>query len=145
GLSRDVALQLIKSPHLEKFEEYVSRFVVQPSLVATILVNISKALARDGVEVTEEKITSVLEALEKKVVTKEAVEEVLRNMKPGERAEEAAKRLGLVRLSREEVRKIVEQVAREVGKEKALGEVMRRYRGRVDVEDVRQVLSELSF
>ncbi|MFN3804555.1 MAG: Glu-tRNA(Gln) amidotransferase subunit GatE [Pyrobaculum sp.] len=145
GLSRDLALQLIKSPHLERFEEYVSRFAVQPPLVATILINISKALAREGVEVTEEKIASVLEALQKKVITKEAVEEVLRNMKPGERADEAAKRLGLVRLSREEVRKIVEQVAREVGREKALGEVMRRYRGRVDVEDVRQVLSELSF
>jgi len=96
------------------------------------------------VEVTEEKVALVLEALDKRVITKEAVEEVLRNMKPGESAEEAAKRLGLVKLSYEEVRKIVEDVAKEVGRDKALKEVMRRFRGRVDVEDVKRALSELN-
>jgi len=64
---------------------------------------------------------------------------------PGESAAEAATRLGLVRRPFEAVRKIVEEVAREVGREKALGEVMRRYRGRVDAEDVRRALSELHF
>jgi glutamyl-tRNA(Gln) amidotransferase subunit E len=146
GLSRDLALQLIKSPHLEKFEEYVARFKsVPPQLIAAVLLNVARALSREGVEVTEEKLASVFEALDKKIITKEAVEEVLRNMKPGESAEEAARRLGLVRLSYEEVKKIVEEVAREVGREKALGEVMRRFRGRVDVEDVKRALSELSI
>jgi glutamyl-tRNA(Gln) amidotransferase subunit E len=144
GLSRDLALQLIKSPHLEKFEEYVARFKsVPPQLIAVVLLNVARALSREGVEITEEKLTSVFEALDKKIITKEAVEEVLRNMKPGESAEEVARRLGLVRLSYEEVKKIVEEVAREVGREKALGEVMRRFRGRVDVEDVKRALLEL--
>lgn len=145
GLSKDLALQLIKSPYLEKFEDYVSKYKVPPQQIATILLNISKALAREGVEITDEKIVSVLEALEKKIITKEAVEEVLRNMKAGESAEEVAKRLGLVRMSYEEVKKVVGEVVREVGKDKALGEVMRRYRGRIDVEDVRRALSELYF
>lgn len=145
GLSRDLALQLIKSPHLEKFDEYVERFKsVPPQLIAAILLNVARALSREGVEVTEEKVALVLEALDKRVITKEAVEEVLRNMKPGESAEEAAKRLGLVKLSYEEVRKIVEDVAKEVGRDKALKEVMRRFRGRVDVEDVKRALSELN-
>jgi glutamyl-tRNA(Gln) amidotransferase subunit E len=145
GLSRDLALQLIKSPHLEKFEEYVARFrSVPPQLIAAVLLNVARALSREGVEVTEEKLASVFEALDKKIITKEAVEEVLRGMKPGESAEEAARRLGLVRLGYEEVKKIVEEVAREVGREKALGEVMRRFRGRVDVEDVKRALSELN-
>jgi Archaeal Glu-tRNAGln amidotransferase subunit E (contains GAD domain) len=144
GLSRDLALQLIKSPHLEKFEEYVARFrSVPPQLIATVLLNVARALSREGVEITEEKLTSVFEALDKRIITKEAVEEILRNMKPGESAEEVARRLGLVRLSYEEVKKIVEEVAREVGREKALGEVMRRFRGRVDVEDVKRALLEL--
>ena len=146
GLSKDLALKLVKSPHLEKFEEFVARFKsLPPHLIASIMLNTAKALAREGVEVTEEKLASVFEALENKVITKEAVEDVLRAMKPGESAAEVAKRLGLVRLPFEEVRKIVEEVAREVGKEKALGEVMRRYRGRVDAEDVRRALSELHF
>ncbi|MGC8994441.1 MAG: Glu-tRNA(Gln) amidotransferase subunit GatE [Pyrobaculum sp.] len=146
GLSRDLALQLIKSPQLEKFEEYVERYRrVPPQQIATLLINISRALAREGVEVTEAKIESVLEALDKRVITKEAVEEVLRGMRPGESAEEAAKRLGLVRLPYEEVKKIVEEVARQVSREKVVGEVMRRYRGRVDVEDVKRALSELHF
>jgi glutamyl-tRNA(Gln) amidotransferase subunit E len=146
GLSRDLALQLIKSPHLEKFDEYVERFKsVPPQLIATILLNVARALSREGVEVTEEKLISVFEALDRRVITKEAVEDVLRNMKPGEPAEEAARRLGLVRLSYYEVRKMVEEVAREVGRDKALREVMRRSRGRVDVEDVKRALSELSF
>jgi len=146
GLSRDLALQLVKSPHLEKFEEYVARFrSVPPQLIATVLLNVARALSREGVEITEEKLTSVFETLDKKIITKEAVEEVLRNMKPGESAEEAARRLGLVKLSYEEVKKIVEEVAREVGREKALGEVMRRFRGRIDVEDVKRALSELSI
>jgi glutamyl-tRNA(Gln) amidotransferase subunit E len=144
GLSRDLALQLIKSPHLEKFEEYVARFrSVPPQLIAAVLLNVARALSREGVEVTEEKLASVFEALDKKIITKEAVEEVLRGMKPGESAEEAARRLGLVRLGYEEVKKIVEEVAREVGREKALGEVMRRFRGRIDVEDVKRALLEL--
>jgi glutamyl-tRNA(Gln) amidotransferase subunit E len=108
GLSRDLALQLIKSPHLEKFDEYVERFKsVPPQLIATILLNVARALSREGVEVTEEKLISVFEALDRRVITKEAVEDVLRNMKPGEPAEEAARRLGLVRLSYYEVRKMV--------------------------------------
>ena len=146
GLSRDLALQLIKSPHLEKFDEYVERFKsVPPQLIATILLNVARALSREGVEVTEEKLISVFEALDRRVITKEAVEDVLRNMKPGEPAEEAARRLGLVRLSYDEVRKMVEEVAREVGRDKALREGMRRFRGRVDVEDVKRALSELSI
>ncbi|MCI4447235.1 MAG: Glu-tRNA(Gln) amidotransferase subunit GatE [Pyrobaculum sp.] len=146
GLSRDLALQLVKSPHLERFEEYVARFrSVPPQLIATVLLNVARALSREGVEITEEKLTSVFETLDKKIITKEAVEEVLRNMKPGESAEEAARRLGLVKLSYEEVKKIVEEVAREVGREKALVEVMRRFRGRIDVEDVKRALSELSI
>jgi glutamyl-tRNA(Gln) amidotransferase subunit E len=145
GLSRDLALQLIKSPHLEKFDEYVERFKsVPPQLIATILLNVARALSREGVEVTEEKLISVFEALDRRVITKEAVEDVLRNMKPGEPAEEAARRLGLVRLSYDEVRKMVEEVAREVGRDKALREVMRRFRGRVDVEDVKRALSEIN-
>ena len=144
GLSRDLALQLVKSPHLERFEEYVARFrSVPPQLIAAVLLNVARALSREGIEITEEKLISVFETLDKKIITKEAVEEVLRNMKPGESAEEAARRLGLVRLSYEEVKKIVEEVSREVGREKALGEVMRRFRGRVDVEDVKRALLEL--
>jgi len=146
GLSRDLALQLVKSPHLERFEEYSARFrSVPPQLIAAVLLNVARALSREGVEVTEEKLISVFEALDKKIITKEAVEEVLRNMKPGESAEEAARRLGLVRLSYDEVRKMVEEVAREVGRDKALREVMRRFRGRVDVEDVKRALSEIIF
>ncbi|MGB9704045.1 MAG: Glu-tRNA(Gln) amidotransferase subunit GatE [Pyrobaculum sp.] len=146
GLSRDLALQLIKSPQLEKFDEYVGRYKqVPPQQIANMLVNTSRALAREGVEVTEAKIESVLEALDRRVITKEAVEEVLRGMRPGESAEEAAKRLGLVRLPYDEVKKIVEEVARQVSREKVVGEVMRRYRGRVDVEDVKRALSELHF
>jgi len=146
GLSKDLALKLVKSPHLEKFEEFVARFKsLPPHLIASIMLNTAKALAREGVEVSEEKLASVFEALENKVITKEAVEDVLRAMKPGESAAEVAKRLGLVRLPFEEVRNIVEEVAKEVGKERALGEVMRRYRGRVDAEDVRRALSELHF
>jgi glutamyl-tRNA(Gln) amidotransferase subunit E (EC 6.3.5.7) len=144
GLSRDLALQLIKSPYLEKFDEYATRFKsVPPQLIATVLLNTARALSREGVEVTEEKLISVLEALDKKVITKEAVEEVLRNMRPGESAEEVAQRLGLIKLGYEEVKRIVEEVVREVGKDKALKEVMRRFRGRVDVEDVKRALSEI--
>jgi len=146
GLSRDLALQLIKSPHLEKFDEYVERFKsVPPQLIATVLLNVARSLSREGVEVTEAKLISVLEALDRRVITKEAVEDVLRSMKPGESAEEAARRLGLVKLGYDEVRKIVEEVARQVGRDKALREVMRRFRGRVDVEEVKRALSEISF
>ncbi|AAL64768.1 Glu-tRNA(Gln) amidotransferase subunit GatE [Pyrobaculum aerophilum] len=145
GLSKDLALQLIKSPHLEKFEEYLDKFrSVPPQLIASILLNISKALAREGVEIDGAKIESVLDALNRRVITKEAVEEILRNMRPGESAEEVARRLGLVRLPYEEVKKIVEEVSRQTAKEKIIGEVMRRYRGRVDIEDVKRALAEIA-
>nr|KJR74090.1 MAG: glutamyl-tRNA amidotransferase [Thermoproteus sp. AZ2] len=143
GVNRDMAVRLIKSPWLDYFEDYISKYKVPPTLIASILLNTARALSREGVDVTPEKIESVLKALEAGAITKEAVEEVLRAMKEGEDALDAAKRLGLIRMPYEEVKKIVEQLVKEVGPDKALREAMRRYRGRVDASDVAKALEEL--
>lgn len=146
GVNKNMALQLVKSPWLDYFEEYVARFKnVAPTQIASLLLNTARALSRDGVVVTPEKIESVLEALDSALITKEAVEEILRAMREGEAAAETAKRLGLVRMPYDEVKKIVEGLVKEVGPDKALGEAMRRYRGRIDASDAARALKELGF
>ncbi len=145
GVNKDMATRLVKSPWLEHFEEFVEKYKrVPPVQIASILLNTARALAREGVEVTPEKIDSVLSELDKGNITKEAVEEVLRAMKEGEGALDAAKRLGLLRMPYEEVRRVVEQLIKEVGPDKALKEAMRRYRGRADAGDVMRALKELT-
>lgn len=145
GVNKDMAMRLVKSPWLEYFEDFVDKYKrVPPTQIASLLLNTARALSREGVDVTPEKIDSVLEELDKGNITKEAVEEVLRAMKEGESALDAAKRLGLLRMPYEEVKKIVEELIKEVGPEKTLKEAMRRYRGRIDAGDVMRALKELS-
>lgn len=145
GVNKDMAVRLVKSPWLEHFEEFVEKYKrVPPVQIANILLNTARALAREGVDVTPEKIDSVLSELDKGNITKEAVEEVLRAMKEGEGALDAAKRLGLLRMPYEEVKRVVEELIKEVGPDKALREAMRRYRGRADAGDVMKALKELT-
>jgi glutamyl-tRNA(Gln) amidotransferase subunit E (EC 6.3.5.7) len=117
---------------------------VPPTQIASLLLNTARALAREGVDVTPEKIESVLAELDRGTITKEAVEEILRSLKEGESALDAAKRLGLVKMPYEEVKRVVEGLVKEVGPDKALREAMRRYRGRIDSGDVARALKEIA-
>lgn len=145
GINRDMAVRLVKSPWLDYFNDFVQKYAnVPPTQIAGILLNTAKALAREGVEITPEKIEAVLAELNRGNITKEAVEDILRSMREGESVLEAAKRLGLVRMPYDEVKKIVEELVREVGPDRALKEAMRRYRGRIDSMDVMKALREIT-
>lgn len=145
GVNKDMALRLVKSPWLDYFDDFVHKYKrVPPTQIASLLLNTARALAREGVDVTPEKIESVLAELDRGTITKEAVEEILRSLKEGESALDAAKRLGLVKMPYEEVKRVVEGLVKEVGPDKALREAMRRYRGRIDSGDVARALKEIA-
>lgn len=145
GINKDMAVRIVKSPWLDYFNEWVAKYSkVPPIQIASFLLNTAKALSREGVDIVPEKIESVLDALNRGLITKEAVEEILRNMKENESAFDVAKRLGLIRMSYAEVKEIVERLVKEVGRDNVVKEAMRRYRGRVDVSDVQRALNELT-
>jgi len=147
GLGREQAMQLVRSPHLDLFEELVERYPgVPPTVIATFVLSTLKQLHREGLEPSEEQIMDVFSAYSLGHITKEAIPDVLREVvRTGTSAVESAKRIGLIRLSYEKVKEIVLKYLKEVkSADKVFGLVMRDYRGRVEAEDVRRALEELS-
>ena len=160
GLSRDLAKQLIRSHYLPLYEDLVSRFSgrIDPQLIAVTLINTLKALRSEGVDVSrisEETLTEVFDAYSRGLFSKEAIPDVLRGLaqSPGESVESIVERLGLGRLSMEDLERIVsevlrseERIVRERG-ERAfsaiMGRVMARVRGRVDGRVVSQVVRRM--
>ena len=163
GVSRELAEQIMRSRYLPLYEELVSRYrgSVQPSLIASTLINTLKSLRAEGIDVdslSEEAIREIFDLLSKGVFSKEAIPDIIKyvcekKVEPSRAIED----LGIKRLSIEDVEKIVDDFIErnrlEVIKrgDKAYGYVMGRVmeilRGRVDgkmVSDiVRRKLSSL--
>ena len=154
-LSDDLAGQLLRSQYLSLFEELAIRYPnVPPSFIASLLTNILKSLAREGVpidNIDERRIEEVVAAVAEGKISKDAVPDVLEHLakNPGEGVEDAIKALGIESLSLEAVERLVEEAVRSLEGEirekgmRALGKVMGRVmpvlRGRVDGKVVAEI------
>ncbi len=157
SLSEEAALQLYDSDNSNLFEELAAGLKLEPSVIASVLVEIPVRLSREGIDeskITAEALSSVLAAVEKGRFAKEAAVEVLRSIGKGEArdVDEAVSRLGLSGMSDEELNKIITGVLQRnkaLIKDKGdrafsvlMGEVMKLARGRVDGQKVSRLLKQ---
>ncbi len=157
SLSEEAALQLYDSDNAKLFEELAGRLELEPSVIASMLVELPVRLSREGVDeskITPETLSSVLEAVDEERFAKEAAIEVLRAIGRGDArgVDEAVSKLGLTGMSDEELKKIIagvvkrnKQVVREKGDRAfsvLMGEVMKLARGKVDGKKVSKMLKQ---
>jgi glutamyl-tRNA(Gln) amidotransferase subunit E len=152
GLGREMAWRLALSEHLGLFEE-LCRFA-DPKLVAITLEETLVSLKREGCEVEKlgREVFVELFSMLKEGIAKEAIPDLLRLACTGLSVRQAAERLGLKPMGRDELRALVRQViqeregfVRERGEaalKPLMGVVMERVRGRIDGKIVFEVLQE---
>jgi len=156
NLSKELAAQVVRSPHAELFEELVA-IAAKPRLVATTLIATLRELKREGYEVDrirEDSFRELFSAIAEGKLAKEAIPEVLKALSssPESSVAEVMQKLGLEGFSEEEVRKLARRVieeradfVRERGEGAAkplMGVLMKELRGRVEGKVVMKILEE---
>jgi len=157
SLSKDLALKLFDSDYWEVFEGIVARVKLEPSYVASTLVDLPVRLAREGVPESalgDEFIAEMIYSIDSGVVAKEAAPDILRAIGKGEArsVREAIESLHLEPIEAERLSEMIESVLQ---KERAMiaekgegafsplmGELMAQVRGRADGRIVSRLLRE---
>jgi glutamyl-tRNA(Gln) amidotransferase subunit E len=155
-LSRDLALKVYDSDLEEEFEKLSRTLRLEPSFVASVLVDLPPRMTRDGVPESAlalHVLSEVLRAVDSGGAAKEAVPDIVRAV--GERGvtvPQAISSLGLRGAEESQVRRVVTSVVearkamiltRGEGAFSALmGEVMKELRGRADGAMVSRILNE---
>ena len=156
SLSRDLALKLYDSGMTEEFEPLVRRLKLEPSFVASVLVDLPQRLARDGVPdagYSSEAISEVLLAVDRGEVAKEAVPSILEVVgRKGISVRAAIGTLNLGALDERDVAAFIDalvaresQLIRERGGSafsQLMGEAMKELRGRADGAVIARILKE---
>jgi Glu-tRNA(Gln) amidotransferase subunit E-like FAD-binding protein len=151
-LSELLAKEILRSDWIETFEKIISTYKIQPSLVASTFTSLLKDLERRekiNVQNLEEKhFIQIFSFLEQKKIVKEAIPEILKFFasNPDANIEEAIEKLSLKPLSKEEAKKILEEILSknpELQKEKILGIFMSKVRGKISINEARKILEEI--
>ena len=156
ALSRDLALKLYDSDATEEFERLVGRLKVEPSFVASVVVDLPQRLAREGVPeagYSDEAVSAVLEAVSAGRIAKEAVPSVLGVV--GREGISVDRAIGTLRLGSMDAAEVSAHIDALLGREARLvgekgqgafsqlmGEAMGELRGRADGALVARVLRE---
>jgi len=157
GINEKLARQLQDSEYGELFETVVKETRVSPTLAAATLTETFKALKRDGVKIErlkEDQIIEVFRLVSSGKTSKEALPEIVKWLSTHEEASpmEAVEALGLGMLSKDELIRIIVETMRQnegVVAERGprafgflMGLIMKKYRGKVDAEEVSRLLRE---
>ena len=156
SLSRDLALKLYDSEGSGEFERIAGELELEPSFIASVLVDLPARLGREGVPergFTPDVLEEALKAVAGGKAAKEAVPSILERVgKEGVSVDDAIRSLGLATVSESQVAEALDAlVAREsaVIKQKGdsafsllMGEAMRDLRGRADGSTVARILRE---
>lgn len=117
NLSRDLAEAVLDSEYLPLIEELLATLSdrLQPSFIASAIVVRMKGLQSEGVpveNVSDAKIREVMKLIADGRIAKEAFDDVIKFLaeNPGYSVEAAVEKLGLERLSTEELEKIVDDI-----------------------------------
>jgi glutamyl-tRNA(Gln) amidotransferase subunit E len=156
-LSRDLAVKLLDSDFPDLFERLASQLKLEPSLVASMLVDLPVRLTREGIPeeaLGQETVVEVLRAIDSGRVAKEAAPDVLRLMGRGESKSvwEAVEKLGLGSIDVGRLSEIIDSVVQgnraliEAKGDGAfsplMGKVMAQARGKADGRLVSRLLKE---
>jgi len=150
-LPKEMVNQVLRSEYLDMFEKFSKNN--DPILVASVLTSTIKDLRRRGFEteiLSEEHFNELFSSLDKKLISKEAIPNVLEIIcKEKISVKEAIGKSGLKALSEEQLREIIRKIFAkypDLVKEKKvsalMGEVMKSVRGSVDGKTVSKVLNE---
>jgi len=144
-ISKELAIKLLDSEYLDLFIDACNKTDLQPSFIASLLTEGLVSLKREGVELQQEQILlELMLNVSKGIIAKEASLDILRSIGKGESNDlnEAIQKLGLKRISNEELISIIHKIIDKERKliqekgEKAfsplMGMVMQEVRGRVD-------------
>lgn len=154
SLSRDLALKVYDSENTADFEELAGRMKLEPSFVASVIVDLPQRLEREGVPeaaLALGPLVAALEAVDAGKAAKEAVPDLLRAAAEKQiTVEEAIRALGLGSVPEAEVRRVVKSVVARQAKLVAergegafsplMGEAMRELRGKADGSMVARAL-----
>ncbi len=159
GLSKDLAEQVLRDIRLDLYEHLVDRYggQVPPTVIASTITSTLKALRGEGVPVEnleDHHIEEAIALVAKGAVAKEAIPEILAYLaeNPEARAEEAAEKLGLTKLTPQQVEEMVSKIVEENRQailergERAMGLIMGRamavLRGKADGKLVAKIVRE---
>jgi glutamyl-tRNA(Gln) amidotransferase subunit E len=156
ALSHDMAQKLYDSDSLADFEGLARAKALEPSFVASVLVDLPARLAREGVpeEALETRVLAeALKAVGEGRIAKEAVPDVVKEVGMKRlTVQQAIDSLGLRSAEEAEVKKVVDSVVRarrdfitqkgEAAFSPLMGEVMKELRGKADGATVSRMLRE---
>ncbi len=155
SLSRELALRVYDSEMHIEFEKLANSIDLEPSVVASTLLDLPVRLAREGVPesaLTTEVLSKLLEEIAAGNIAKEAAPDALRVLGSGKAKDisEAVRSLKILPVDQVSLEKVVDRLVkrerplilekREGAFSPLMGELMRDLRGRVDGQVVSQVL-----
>jgi len=153
GLSKELANRMSLSERAELFEELVKKYRAPPVVVATTLEEVPVSLRREGVPVeniTNDDFGDIIQLVSKGEIAREAIPEVLKHVAKGATVRNAIEHLGLKRMTKSEVLKLVSGAIRENRKlveergkaavKPLMGIIMEKARGRADGKLVHELL-----
>ncbi len=148
-LSNDLAIQIIGSDFLSLFEKIMKKYPrLSAAVVANVFTSTLKDIRRKKIDVNrleEKHLISIFAELSKKKIVKEAIPELLVNFvkNPDESVTEAIRKLNLTILKKSEIKKIISQLVKDspdTPRDKLYGIAMSRVRGRVDSQEVMELV-----
>ena len=157
GINKKLALQLQDSEYGDLFERIVKETAASPTLVAATLTETFKSLKREGVKIEklgDDQIIEIFKLISAGKTSKEALPEIVKWLSEHESANpmDAVEALGLSMLPKDEVQRIIREIVsrnRELVVEKGerafgflMGLIMKKYRGKVNAEEVSKMLRE---
>ncbi len=152
GANKELALQVLRSPYAELADRLVEKYrdSVPVSVILSTFTTTLKSLQKEGVDaskISEDMFDELFDLLARRVIVKEAIPDVLRECaRTGMRPRDVVEKLGLRRLSFDEVLLKVRQIVESCGvrdEKKLLGMCMRELRGKAEVEDVKKAIREV--
>jgi len=143
-ISDQLAEQIVKSDYVDLFEKIVKEKNVEASVVANTFTNTLKDLRREHMPVdnlNDEHFYKIFELLKKRTIAKEAIHPILKELarEPDEDVVTIVRNLGLEAITVTELKRIIQEVKGrnpDATKDKILGLVMSRVRGRIDAKIV---------
>ncbi len=143
SLPHQVAEQLLDSDYFEWFSEAAATFNSLPTtVIASVILQTFEELRKEGLLASKSALFEILNAVDRKIIAKEAIADVLRESLSGSiSVQDAIKRKGLTSLSIEDLRKIVASAIENALKENIprdkmygliMGMVMKQVRGKID-------------
>ncbi len=155
GLSEELAEQLSTSDRAGFFEEVLEEYDIDPTLVASVLVQTLSQLEGDDVPVeniTREDLKESFELVEGDEISKDAIPQLLEEVGKGDSVKEAVEYLGISKIGEDEISKMIgdivdekEGLIEEKGKkaiDALMGLAMKEVGGKADGETVHKIIEE---